>query len=224
MGERGDLCICIHICWYWQADSDWSLLSFEVLLDTGSESRNRAEQKPSGLVNHPKYHSHSGDVCLCRHMSVCLSGGARRWRAVCPPSLPEACLCVSYGSWHSGTSSRWQMTQTGVDFEAFGTGDWPNRDCVCGPVEREDTRTAPSSCMPGLIFRLLTGTSYSTRPILSILSSLNQVIISQWQLNVCVHRVCVWAWRGSRILGSHLASSFCLKPVLNNKAPVNICQ
>ncbi len=90
---------CIHICWYWQTGSDWSLLFFDVLLDSGSKARNRAEQKPSGFITHPKYHERSSDIRLCWYLSVFL---IKPWRSrvVLLSSLSEACLCVSYGSWH----------------------------------------------------------------------------------------------------------------------------
>lgn len=101
-----------------------SAVLLRVLLDMGSETRRGAERTPSGLTNHPKYHSHSSDVSLCCRnlmlLSVCL-----------PLYLAGLCKCLSVCLvWQltRGTSLQWQMTQTWVGFEAFGTAVWPNQD------------------------------------------------------------------------------------------------
>lgn len=130
-----------------------------------SEAKSGAEQKPSGLINHPKYHSHSGGVCLCYYLSVCLSAQPWWLRPVCLSVCP-ACLSVrqrvSQLQPTQGTPLQWQMTQTWVGLGAFGTTGWPNKEYVCGSVERKDTRAAPSRRIlvsSVSIFSLLTASS-----------------------------------------------------------------
>lgn len=130
-----------------------------VLLDMGSETRSGAERKPSGLTNHPKYHLHSSNVCLCcRNVVICLSaslsGSEDCELSVCPACV-TVCLCVSYGSWHGGPlySDKWLRLESAL--RPLGRRSDLTRTCVCGSVEREDTHTAPSSCTLVLIYKVL---------------------------------------------------------------------
>lgn len=88
----------------------------------GTETRSRAQGKPSGPLNHPKYHSQGSDVCPLRGFRCCCLSDVEL--SVCP-----ACLSVFHMVAGTGDLQylQWQLTHTQVNFEAFETADWPDQ-------------------------------------------------------------------------------------------------